>query len=74
VHLRSKTVEETSLATFMADAKGRKSAADEYRKLIGPACVWTDADREKTLTKLLTHADAANVERAKEELAKLKKQ
>lgn len=75
VHLRSKTVEETSLATFMADAKGRKAAADEYRsKHFGASCVWTDADREKTLTKLLTHADEANVERAKEELAKLKKQ
>ena len=74
VHVRTQTVEETSLRQFMADTASRKSAAAKWREHFGAACVWTDADREKTLTKMLTHADPANVERAKEELAKLKKQ
>lgn len=73
VHLRLQDVEPTALKTFMADTKGRKAAADKYREHFGAACVWTDADREKTLQKLLTHADPDNVERAKAELARLKK-
>jgi hypothetical protein len=73
VHERTQTVEETPLHQFMADTASRKSAADKWRAHFGAACVWTDGDREKTLTKLLTHADPANVERAKEELAALKK-
>jgi hypothetical protein len=73
IHVRTQTVDETALRTFMADAEGRRQAAEEWRKPFGAACVWTDSDREKTLTKLLTHADPANVERAKEELAALRK-
>ena len=73
VHVRTQSVEETSLHTFMADTAGRKSAAAQWREKFGASCVWTDADREKTLTKLLKHADPAIVERAKEELAKLQK-
>jgi hypothetical protein len=73
VHVRIQDVEATSLRQFMADTKGRKAAAEQYREHFGAACVWTDGDREKTLRKVLTHADPANVERAKAELAALKK-
>jgi len=74
LHVSTKSVEEASLRQFMADKASRRSAAAKWREHFGASCVWTDGDREKTLTKLVTHADPANVERAKSELAALKKQ
>lgn len=74
VHVNLQTVDDTAIATFMADKAGRKDAAAKWREHFGASCVWTDGDREKTLQKLLTHADPKNVERAKAELAAMKKQ
>ncbi len=73
VHVREQDVDATALATFMADKEGRKQAADKWRAKFGADCVWTDADRAKTLEKLLQSADPKNVERAKAELAALNK-
>jgi hypothetical protein len=73
VHLREQEVESTALTTFMADKAGRKDAADKWRAHFGAECTWTDAERAATLEKLLKSADPANVERAKTELAALKK-
>lgn len=65
VHIHEQSVEEAALKTFMSDTAGRKQAADKWRGHFGPTAVWTDGDREKTLEKLLSHADPKNVERAK---------
>lgn len=71
--VREQEVETTALSTFMADKAGRKQAADKWRALFGAEAVWTDADRAKTLEKMLKAADPANVERAKTELAAIRK-
>jgi hypothetical protein len=73
VHIHEQSVEESSLRTFMSDAAGRKQAADKWRVHLGATAVWTDGDREKTLGKLLTHADPKNAERAKIALEMLRK-
>jgi len=73
VHVREQEVESAALSAFMADKAGRKQAADKWREKFGADAVWTDADRAKTLEKLLKSADPANVERAKTELAAMKK-
>lgn len=74
VHVREQEVDPTALATFMADTAGRKEAADKWRAHFGAEATWTDEERAKTLEKLLTAADPKTVERAKAELAALKKQ
>jgi hypothetical protein len=74
LHVREQSVEDAALKTFMADKAGRKQAADKWRAHFGADCTWTDAERAQTLEKLLKSADPANVERAKSELAALKKQ
>jgi hypothetical protein len=73
VHVREQYVDEAALAAFIADKPARKAAADKWRAKFSVDCVWTDADRAKTLTKLLASADPANVKRATEELALLAK-
>ncbi len=73
VHIQEQSVEETALSTFMSDTAGRKQAADKWREHFGASAVWTDADRVKTLEKLLAHADPKNVERAKIALEALRK-
>lgn len=73
VRLREQTIDEDVLKAFMADKKKRADAAESWRKHVGAAAVWTDGDRTAALEKLLKHADPANVERAQQELAKLKK-
>jgi len=73
VRLHEQTIDDEALVPFMADKAGRAKAAESWRAHFGAAAVWTDADRAKTLEKLLTHADPKNVERAKAELEKLRK-
>jgi len=73
IHPREQDVEPAALATFMADKAGRKDAAEKWRAHFGKDCVWTDADRAKTLEKCLHAADPKTVERAKAELAALKR-
>jgi hypothetical protein len=72
VRVNEGRVEETALATFMADKGGRKQAADEWRKRFPQIVERTDAERRKSLEKLLKHADPKNQEHAKSELATLK--
>lgn len=73
VRLHEQTIDDEPLTAFMADKPGRKKAAESWRAHFGAAAVWTDADREKTLEKVLKHADPKNVERAKQELELLRK-
>ena len=68
---RAQRVSETAVTAFMADVEGRRAAVEKWRQHIGGQAVWTDADRRKTLEKMLSHADPDNVARAKSELAKL---
>jgi hypothetical protein len=56
---------------FAADTEGRRQAAAKWRELLGASATWTDADRRATLEKLAQHADPANQQRARDELAKL---
>lgn len=64
-------VSETAVAAFKADTEGRRAAVEKWRQHVGGQAVWTDADRRRTLEKLLQHADPDNVSRAQAELAKL---
>jgi len=73
VRLHEQTIDDEVLVPFMADKVGRKKAAESWRGHFGAAAVWTDADREKALEKVLKHADPKNVERAKAELELLRK-
>lgn len=72
VDLSRREVDVSAIASFKADAEGRREAVRKWREHLGGTAVWTDGDRRQVLEKMLRHADPENRERAKAELAKLK--
>ena len=71
--LAEPTVDDAAVQAFLADPTARAAAVAQWRKHLGAGFTeFTDADREKVLEKLQSHADPRNVERATSELAKLR--
>lgn len=72
VDVSGRMTDPAACAAFRSDAEGRARALEKWRAHLGGAAVWPDARRREALEALLAHADPANVERAKAELAKLR--
>jgi hypothetical protein len=72
VDVARREVSDAWTASFKADAEDRKRTVQQWREHLGGTAVWTDGDRMQVLQKLLDHADPANRDRAKAELAKRK--